>query len=39
VTGNRPSIASFFTNFQAPMSWGRKVRLLLRNKRILDITS
>jgi hypothetical protein len=34
VTGNRPSIASFFTNLQAPMPLGRKVRLLLRNNWI-----
>jgi len=31
MTANRPSIASFFTNLQAPMPWGHKVRLLLRN--------
>ncbi|MGB5932609.1 MAG: hypothetical protein WBH57_06050 [Anaerolineae bacterium] len=34
MTGNRPSIASFFTNLQAPMPLGRKVRLLLRNNWI-----
>lgn len=33
MTGNRPSIASFFTNLQAPMPLGRKVRLLVRSNR------
>lgn len=28
VTSNRPTIASLFTNPQAPMPWGRKVWLL-----------
>lgn len=31
MTTNRPHITSFFTNLQAPMPLGRKVRLLLRN--------
>jgi len=31
VTGNRRSITSFFTNLQAPMPLGHKIRLLLRN--------
>ncbi len=34
MTANRPSITSFFTNLQAPMPLGRKVRLLLRNNWI-----
>lgn len=33
MMGNRPSIISFFTNLQAPMPWGRKVRLLVRSNR------
>jgi len=27
----RPSVSAFFTNLQAPMPLGRKVRLLVRN--------
>lgn len=34
MSGKRPSISSFFTNLQAPMPWGRKVRLLVRNNWI-----
>ena len=34
MTGNRPSITSFFTNLQAPMPLGRKVRLLPRNNSV-----
>jgi len=34
MRASRPSIASFFTNLQAPMPLGRKVRLLLCNNWI-----
>lgn len=34
MTGNRPSISSFFTNLQTPMPLGRKIRLLLLNNWI-----